>query len=436
MNRPDPEPTRHRRWQEILLNRRMLICLFQGFASGMPLYVLIQLIPGWLRTEGVDLATIGLFSIVTLPYTWKFIWAPLVDRYRLPFLSRRRGWMLLTQVLLFASITQFAAVDPTTSLTAVVWLVFATSLFSATQDIVLDAYRREMLADDELGTGNSLFINAFRASSLVPGSLAFVLADHLSWGAVYAVVGAFMTIGIVTTLLVPETSDERVAPRSIRDAVLEPFVEFFGRGTLRSAALILVFMVLYRLGDNMAVALQTPFFIDLGFTLTQIGTIAKFAILGSAILGTALGGLLMLKLSINQALWIFGFVQMASSLGFAALARIGDNPYALFVAASFDNIAVGLGTVAITAFIAKQTNLRFTATQLALLTGLTLLPRTFANATTGFIIEAVGYFNFYLICAAVAIPGMLLLLVVAPWSKGEAPGQQSFAADVPQKAQS
>jgi PAT family beta-lactamase induction signal transducer AmpG len=311
--------------------------------------------------------------------------------------------------------------------------VFATSLFSATQDIVLDAYRREMLADDELGTGNSIFINAFRASSLVPGSLAFVLADHVTWPVVYGVVAGFMLVGIVTTLLVREIADERIAPRSIRAAVIEPFVEFFSRGSLKSAALVLVFMVLYRLGDNMAVALQTPFFIDLGFTLTQIGTIAKFAILGSAIVGTALGGILMLKLSINQALWIFGFIQIASSLGFAVLARIGDNVYALFAAASFDNIAVGLGTVAITAFIAQQTNLRFTATQLALLTGLTLLPRTFANATTGFIIEAVGYFNFYLICAAVAVPGMVLLLIVAPWSARDAPAPGATAA---QSAQS
>jgi PAT family beta-lactamase induction signal transducer AmpG len=411
----------------------MLICVFQGFASGMPLYVLIQLVPGWLRTQGVDLATIGLFSIVTLPYTWKFLWAPLVDRYRLPFLGRRRGWMLVTQVLLLASISQFASVDPTQNLTVVVWLVFATSLFSATQDIVLDAYRREMLPDDELGTGNSIFINTFRAASLVPGSLAFVLADQVPWTWVYGVVAAFMTVGIVTTLLVPETADERVAPRSVREAVIEPFIEFFGRGGLRSAALVLAFMILYRLGDNMAVALQTPFFIDLGFSLTQIGTIAKFAILGSAILGTALGGVLMLKLSISQALWIFGFIQILSNLGFAALARIGDDPYALFVVVSFDNIAVGLGTVAITAFIAQQASLKFTATQLALLTGLTLLPRTFANATTGFIIEAVGYFNFYLICGAVALPGMLLLIVVAPWSKRDA---LAVAPRVAQSAQS
>jgi PAT family beta-lactamase induction signal transducer AmpG len=319
--------------------------------------------------------------------------------------------------LLLIVITQFGMFDPAGSLTAIVGLVFATSLFSATQDIVLDAYRREMLADDELGTGNSIFINAYRISSLVPGSLAFVLADLLPWSAVYWVVGSFMSIGIVTTLLVPETANERIAPRTLRDAVVEPFVEFFNRGGVRSALLVLAFLLFYKLGDNMVTALQTPFFIDLGFTLTQIGTVAKFAILGSSIVGTAIGGLLMLRLSINRALWIFGFVQLSSIFGFAALARIGSNVYALFAVASFEYIGVSLGAVALTAFMAKQTSTQFTATQLALLTSIVVVPRTFANATTGFIIEAVGYFNFFLLCAAIAVPGMLLLFAVAPWSE-------------------
>lgn len=395
----------------------MLICVFQGFASGMPLYVLIQLIPGWLRTEGVDLATIGLFTIVTLPYTWKFVWAPFLDRYRLPFLGRRRGWTLVSQVLLLLTIVQYGALNPTRDLTIVVWLVFATSLFGATQDILLDAYRRELLSDDELGTGNSIFVNAYRVSSLVPGSLAFVLADVLPWSAVFWIVGLFMAIGIVTTLLVPETADESAAPQSLREAVVEPFHEFFQRDSLKSALAVLSFLVLYKLGDNMAVALQTPFFIDMGFTLTEIGTVAKFAILGSSIVGTAIGGLLMLKLSLNKALWLFGFVQIFSILGYAALTKIGDNLYALFAAASFEYLGVGLGAVALWAFMAKQTNTRFTATQLALLTSLTAVPRTLANASTGFIIEAIGYFNFYLLCVAVAVPGLLLLLHVAPWSE-------------------
>jgi PAT family beta-lactamase induction signal transducer AmpG len=410
----------------------MLICIFQGFSSGMPLYVLIQLIPAWLRTEGVDLATIGLFTRVTLPYTWKFLWAPFLDRFSLPFLGRRRGWTLASQCLLLLCITQFGGVDPSVNLTAVAWLVFLTSLFSATQDIVLDAYRREMLADDELGTGNSIFINAYRVSSLVPGSLAFVLADLLPWGTVFWLVGLFMCVGMITTFLVPETADERIAPRSVREAVTEPFAEFFSRGGAKSALLILSFMLFYKLGDNMAVALQTPFFIDIGFTLTEIGTVAKFVILGSTIGGTLLGGLLMLKISINRALWIFGFVQIISIFGYAALAKIGNNLYALAAATGLEYLGVGLGTVALTAFIAKQTSRRFTATQFALLTSVTAVPRTFANATTGFIVEAIGYFNFFLLCVIVAIPGMLLLLAVAPWSEndpnpqpGQAPGTDS-----------
>lgn len=416
MNQTAAAPAR-RPWQEILFNRRMVICILQGLSSGMPLYVLTQLVPGWLRTEGVDLSTIGLFAILTIPYNWKFLWAPLLDRYRLPFLGRRRGWILLSQILLLLSIASFSSIEPNENLGAVIWIVIATSFFSATQDIVIDAYRREMLPDDELGTGNSIHINAYRVSSLVPGSLAFVLADLMPWSIVFWVVATFMVVGIAATLWIPETALDEVAPSTIVNAVVHPFIEFFTRKNVKSALLVLTFIVLYKLGDNMAVALQTPFFIDMGFTLTQIGTVAKFAVLGSSILGTALGGLIMLHVNINRSLWLFGVVQMLSILGFAALVKIGPNPYALFAAASFEYIGVGLGTVAITAYIAQQTSVKFTVTQLALLLSVVTIPRTVASATTGFIIEAIGYFNFFLTCFALAVPGMLLLLVVAPWNE-------------------
>lgn len=427
---------RQRSWQEILLNRRMVICVFQGLSSGMPLYVLTQLVPGWLRTEGVDLSTIGLFAVLTIPYNWKFLWAPLMDRYALPFLGRRRGWIFLSQALLLASIASFSNVDPSTDLRAVVWVVVAVSLFSATQDIVIDAYRREMLPDDELGMGNSIHINAYRVSSLVPGSLAFVLADYMPWSTVFWVVATFMIVGMGATLWIPETSRDEIAPKSIYAAVVNPFVEFFTRDTIRSGLLVLSFLFLYKLGDNMAVALQTPFFIDTGFTLTEIGTVAKFSVLGATILGTALGGLLMLKLSINRALWVFGVVQMLSILGYAGLVLAGPNLFALFAAASFEYIGVGLGGVALAAYIARQTSKRFTVTQLALLLSIATLPRTVATATTGFIIEAVGYFNFFLICFALAVPGMLLLLVVAPWSREPAPARAIEGAIVNGRARS
>jgi MFS transporter, PAT family, beta-lactamase induction signal transducer AmpG len=433
MNRPATEPATPP-WYAFLLSRRLLLCVLQGFSSGLPLYVLIQLVPAWLRSEGVDLSTIGLLSLATLPYTWKFVWSPLLDRFKPPFLGRRRGWAIVSQVFLLSTIALFGSTDPTSN-SAIVLLMFATAVSGATQDIVLDAYRRELLADNELGAGNAFFVQAYRFSSLVPGSLALILSDRLPWSAVYWIVASFMLIGIVTMFAAPETSDDRLAPRSLKAAIVEPFREFFTRNGVGSALLVLAFLFFYKLGDNMAVALQTPFFLDVGFSRTQIGTIAKFSILTATVVSSTIGGVIMLRLSINKALWVFGLVQLTTSLAFAALAAVGPNPYMLAAAAGWEYFGVGLGTVALLAFIAQQTNRRFTATQLALLTSLMVVPRTFAGAITGYIIEAVGYFNFYLICTAIGLPGILLLLKVAPWS-GERDGGAGRAPAVAQSSQS
>lgn len=406
-----------RRWQEILLNRKMLICIFLGFTSGMPLYVLFQLVPAWLRSNDVDLATIGLFALVSLPYTWKFAWSPLMDRYKLPFLGRRRGWALLTQIGLLFSIAALGNFDPSVSLQAIVVTVFIISLFSASQDIVIDAYRRELLADDELGTGTSFFVNAYRLSSLVPGSLALILSDFLPWSLVYWVTAAFMGIGIATTFLIREVSDDALAPGTLREAVIDPFVEFFSRGGIKSALAILAFMFLYKLGDNMATALATPFYLDMGFSRTEIGSIAKVAALWAVIAGGILGGVVMLKVSINRALWMFGFVQMVTILGYVWLSTAGHHPIGLFIVVSGEYLGVGLGSIALTAYMARETSKAFTATQFALFSSFIAVPRTFANASTGFIIEAIGYTQFFIVCTLVAIPGMLLLFKVAPWNE-------------------
>ncbi len=410
-----PQPRRD--WKEILFNRRMLTCVFLGFASGMPLWVLISLVPAWLRTEGIDLATIGLFSLMTLPYTWKFIWSPLMDRYRPPFLGRRRGWALITQVVLLATIGALGLCEPTAALFPILALVFIISFFSASQDIVIDAYRRELLADDELGTGTSIHINAYRLSALVPGSLALILADHFSWTAVFAVTAAFMTVGIVMTLVIPEVSDDQLAPHTLREAIIEPFREFFGRQGVRHALAVLAFILLYKLGDNMAVALATPFYIDMGFSLTEIGTIAKFSALWASITGSVIAGIVMLKVSINRALWIFGAVQLVTILGYVWLSTVGHTPVGLFIVVSGEYLGVGMGTVALTAYLARETSRAFTATQFALFSSIVVIPRTFANASTGFLIEAMGYTGFFLLCTAVAVPGMLMLLKVAPWNE-------------------
>lgn len=403
--------------KEAIFNRRMLICLFTGFSSGLPLFVLYQLVPGWLRSEGVSLAEIGLFSLIGIPYVWKFVWSPALDRFSLPFLGRRRGWMLLTQIVLFITIALFGFVDPVLSIWSVAYLAAAVAFFSASQDIVVDAYRRELLSDQELGLGNSLNVQAYRVAGLVPGSLAFILADHLPWNSVFLIVAAFMLIGIVVTLCISEAHIENNAPKTMKDAITLPFKDFINREGLKSALFILAFLVLYKLGDSMATALQTPFFIDMGFTKTQIGVVAKSSGLIAMMVGLAIGGIIMLKLSINRALWLFGVVQIVSILGFAALAEIGNNVYALAFAMGFEYLGVGLGTAAFVAYMAKQTNPTFAATQFALFSALTALPRTFANATTGFIVEQIGWTGFYIFCVVLAIPGMLMLFKVAPWNE-------------------
>ena len=403
-------------FREAILNRRMLICVFTGFTSGLPLYVLIQLVPAWLRVEHVSLAEIGLLTLVQTPYTWKFLWSPVMDLYTLPFLGRRRGWMLVTQAALLISMAMMGVIEPALSIWTVAYLSLAVAFFSASQDIVLDAYRRELLPDAELGLGNAIHVQTYRLAGLIPGSLALILADHLPWDTVFVVVALFMCVGLILTLSISEAIADPRPPATLRGAVVEPFRDFIGRQGVGSAALILAFVVLYKFGDSMATALQTTFFLDVGFSLTQIGSIAKFAGLTAATVGGLSGGVAMVKLGINRALWLFGVVQIVSILGFVLLSITGPDPWLLGFAVAFEYLGVGLGAAALTAFIARSTNPAFAATQFALFTALASLPRTLVSASTGFIAQSIGWTNFFLLCTALAIPGMLLLLKVAPWN--------------------
>ena len=406
--------------KEALFNRRMLICIFTGFASGMPLYLLISLVPAWLRTEGVGLKEIGFFALVGLPYTWKFLWSPLLDRYQLTLFSfrpgLRRSWMLGTQLALLAAIAGLGFFDPSSQLWPIAWLCLLIAFLSATQDIVLDAYRRQLLSDEELGMGSSIHVNAYRIAGLVPGSLSLILADILPWQTVFIATSAFMLTGIGLTLSIREPAQAARHPTSLRSAVIDPFNEFFSRQGIKQAGLILLFMLLYKLGDSMATALATPFYLDLGFSKTQIGLVAKNAALWPMIVGGILGGILMIRIGINRALWTFGLVQIVSILGFAVLARVGEGVWLLALAISFEYLGVGLGTAAFVAFIARSTHPAFAATQFALFTALTAVPRTVASSATGIIVEGMGWENFFYLCTALAIPGMLLLLKVAPWN--------------------
>ena len=420
--------------KQALLNRRMLICIFTGFASGMPLYILISLVPAWLRSEGVGLKEIGFFALIGLPYTWKFFWSPLLDRYRLaiPGFSKfgasfsstfgfggglRRGWMLATQIGLLLSIAALGFLNPNTEIWSIAWLCLLIAFLSTTQDIVLDAYRRQILPDQELGLGNSIHVNAYRIAGLVPGSLSLILADSLPWQSVFMITAAFMLIGILMTLSIAEPKADARHPTTLNQAIVDPFKEFFSRQGVQQACLILAFMLLYKLGDSMATALATPFYLDMGFSKTEIGLIAKHAALWPMIVGGILGGILMLKIGINRALWLFGLVQIVSILGFALLARVGEGLWLLGLVISFEYLGVGLGTAAFVAFMARSTHPAFAATQLALFTALTAVPRTVASSFTGIIVEGVGWESFFYICTALAIPGMLLLFKVAPWNE-------------------
>lgn len=411
------------KFKEILFNRRMLICVFTGFSSGLPLYILISLLPAWLRSEGVDLKAIGLFSLISLPFTWKFIWAPLFDRFSPP-LGRRRGWLLITQLALLFSIPAFGYLHAQLDIWTVAYLAAVVAFFSASQDIVLDAYRREILPDIELGLGNVIHVNAYKIAGLVPGSISLILADHLPWHSVFLITALFMLPGLIMTIVVKEPPLKYGTPKTLRQAVVEPFHEFIARNGVRAALTILAFIFLYKLGDSMATALATPFYLDMGFSKTEIGLVAKNAGLWSSVAGGILGGIWMIQLGINRSLWLFGIVQMVAILGFAWLAVVGHDVVVLALVIGFEAFGVGLGTAAFVAYIALTTNPLYTATQFALFTSLAAVPRTVANAGTGFMVEHLGWFNFYIACFLLAIPGMLLLYKIAPWNslkENEAP---------------
>lgn len=406
-------------WSQ-LFSVKILSCVILGFSSGLPLYVLITLLTAYLRTQGVSLKEIGLFSLLMIPYNWKFIWSPFLDRYAILSLGRRRGWILLCQALLILSIAITGFFNPSTSLTTVASLALITSFFSATQDVAIDAFRREILSDEELGLGNSLFVNAYRIAGLVPGGISLILAQYLQWNEVFLITALCLVPGMLITFLLKEP-DCKTTPRTLKDAVIEPWREFMHRRGVKHALLILAFVFFYKLGDSMATALATPFYIDLGYELVTIGVIAKNVGLWSMVAGGLLGGVLMLRIGINKALWLFGFGQMITILSFYLLAHVGQNAVPSLWLFSFavgaEALGSGMGTVAFVSFIAASTNSAYTATQFALLTSLSALPRTLCNASTGMIVNVLGWENFFLLCTALAVPGMLMLFKIAPLLK-------------------
>jgi len=407
-----------------LFSRRMLVCVFTGFSSGLPLYLLYNLVPAWFETEGLDLQVIGAFALLHFPYAWKFVWAPLLDRYALPWLGRRRGWMALFHMALLGTIAWLGTLSPRDNLPLVVVLTALVAFLSASLDVVLDAFRRNLLADFELELGNSIHVNAYKMASLVPGSLALVLSAWLPWALVFLVTALFMLPGLVMTLLVSEPRAFVRAPKTLRETVVEPFREFVLRHGLKPVLYILAFVLFYKLGDALCTSLATPFYMKMGYSREQIGLVAKHANLWPSVVGGILGGMWMMKMGLNRALWVFGVLQAVSILGFAELARLGPVPneevdavrlWVLAGVSGFDALAAGLGTAATVSFMARTTHPAYVATQFALLTSLPALPKTFVNASAGWMAAKLGWVHFFWLCFALALPGMLLLFKVAPW---------------------
>lgn len=412
----------HESLSETIFTTKMLVCIFTGFASGLPLYLLLQLLPAWLQSEGVNIKTIGAFTLTQIPYVWKFLWAPLMDNIS-PFgMGRRRGWMMVTQIGLLVLIGSLGFFSPQLNIILIATLSFSIALFSATQDVALDAFRRELLTNKELGLGNSIHINAYRIGGLVPGMLSLILANYLPWHSVFMITALFMIPAIVMTLLIKEPINNNPIPKSFEDIFIKPIADFLNNNGWKTALLILSFIFLYKLGDSMATSLATPFYLQMGFSMVNIGLIAKNASLWPSVFGALLGGILMIKIGINRALWLFGLVQIASIFGFVWLSIEGPFTYIgstekwiLTSVIGFEALGVGLGTAAFVAFIAKTTNPLYTATQFALFTSFASIPRTMINSTTGVMVESLGWTNFFWVCVLLAIPGMLLLPKVAPW---------------------
>ncbi len=388
----------------------MLVAFFMGFTCGIPLLLTSTVLQAWMTEQGVDLSVIGFFSLVGLPYTLKFLWAPVFDRFIPPFLGRRRGWLLVVQLILILTVASLGLTDPGQTPWLVALSACFVTFFSASQDIVVDAYRREDLADNQLGLGSSLYVNGYRLGMLLAGSGGLILADHVAFDQVYLLMAASLLVGVVTTLFCREPPLTMGTPRSFHEAVIDPFVEFFSRDR---ALMLLLFILLYKIGDQMASTLTTPFYMALGFSKTQIGVVAKLFGFWATIAGGLIGGAILLRIGIIRSLWIFGILQALGTLSFVVLALMGNSLNWLIIAIVLEQLTSGMGTSAYVAYMASLTNKRFTATQYALLSSCMGIPRVIVAAPAGWMAEMVGWPLFFLGCTLVAIPGLILLPMVA-----------------------
>lgn len=391
----------------VFRSRRIAVITFLGFSSGLPLALTSGTLQAWMAVAGVDLQTIGIFSLVGIPYAIKFLWSPLLDRYIPPWLGRRRGWILITQLILILGISAMAFSSPQ----EFPWMLAILALFvaftSASQDIVIDAYRTDVLKEKERGAGAAVFVMGYRVATLVSGALALILSDHIGWQNTYLLMAAIVVIGIISTLIGPEPEETVAPPLSLQEAASGPLKEYFSRN---AAILLLFLIVLYKLGDAYAGVLTTAFLIKgIGFSASDVGTINKGFGFVSVIAGAMVGGSLMVRLGLFRSLLGFGILQAVSNLSFMLLALMGKSYEMLVFAVGFENFSGGMGTAAFVSLLMAMCNHRYTATQYALLSSLAALGRIFIGPTSGFLVESVGWSSFFFITALTALPGLGLL---------------------------
>jgi PAT family beta-lactamase induction signal transducer AmpG len=398
--------------RELFTQRRLAAIFLFGFASGFPLALTGSTLQAWMTDEKVDLKVIGLFALVGMPYSFKFLWAPIMDRYVPPLFGRRRGWILLTQVALVLAIAVTGFSNPSKAPWLLAGLAVAIAFFSASQDIVIDAYRTEVLPPQELGLGASLNIMGYRIAMLVSGAVALALADIMSWRWVYLAMAGCMALGLLATLFAPEPTVEAKAPKNLKDAVVLPFVEFFKR---KGSSEVLAFILLYKLDAVIAAALLTPFLLNLGFTKTEIAAVFKGFGFFATIAGSLAGGAAMVRLGLKKSLWTFGILQGVSGLSLMVLAIVGKSHLMLIVAIAAENFFTGMATSAFVAFMMSVCDKRFTATQYALISSIMALTRYIGGAPSGYLSEALGWPGYFLMSVLVAIPALLLLLRYDKW---------------------
>lgn len=391
-------------------SRKMWIVLLLGFSSGLPYLLTGAVLKTWLAREHVDISTIGYFSWVGMAYSLKFFWAPFVDRYRLLFFGRRRSWILATQVLLAASLFYLSTLNPLTALTQMAITAVIIAFLGATQDIAIDAYRREILEDEEMGLGSALTQYGFRGAMWFTGGVGLGMVGveglGLSWGQLYVVMALIMVSTVLVTWFAPEPKDSGNQPATLMSAVIDPFREFFTRD---KALTILSFVFLFKLGDSLSAAMLNPYYVEMGYSNLDIAFIAKTVGLASVFVGLALGGLIIFKLGILKSLWIFGILQALSTAGFSIIVFSGPEKWALALAVIFEDISAGMGSAAFIAYLSTITNKKFTGTQFALLSALATLGRNFFSGFSGDMVKSLGWAPFFWTCALIAIPGLVML---------------------------